>query len=719
MFPMAQAPKDLRHRGHIFGAFGSLRETRKPSILSGRGRAAVVIDSLPVKRLWVAAVPFLVSLLLSATTIGPHLYWQDSGFFLVAVRELGILYPTGFALYLLLCKAWTILLFFVNFTLAVHLFSALCAALAAGTLAQAARELLQSRGPLFRVVPDGDATASTDWTAAAIGCLAACGYTFWSAALLAKVYAFYYLILSLLLWRMIRADATGSKRDLTIVAALIGLAWQAHPSATTTGAALVLFVLSQRRAVGWGGIAARLGVAAACALGPILVLPLLASREPALMFGDPRNLAGFKDYVLGSRFTEVPGVFGIAPTRVASVGRYFWEEVLGVGLVLVVAGLVRLARVNRRLLLGLAAWVVPVVAVTVLFKMEGQHDFWFVAAWLPLWLVAAVGLHAVARAAKERGPLSIGAAAAAGMIWALAANHADLNVRNYTLPEKMGRFYLEPLDPGAVLVVRSDNVLATTLYAQRIAGVRPDVAIVSVSELQDAARSVLLVRRHPFLKEPMGSFIPPQDRPAFFALVNGQNPEHPLYFEFPPPAASLPREIALAPAGPMKKVVPAGQEHVIDPKYWREPLPAEELVRLDRRARAQFNEYLPNGIRVTPETFEHRFLRDLVRARQNLADWHARSGAPDGFSRSAQIYESIVALDPGMKGDRGVVYNLAGAYFGMKRYDLAEPWLQRALELELPPAHAAQVCGFLAVLCRDTNRPDDAARWAERARSYR
>jgi tetratricopeptide (TPR) repeat protein len=206
---------------------------------------------------------------------------------------------------------------------------------------------------------------------------------------------------------------------------------------------------------------------------------------------------------------------------------------------------------------------------------------------------------------------------------------------------------------------------------------------------------------------------------AAFANVNGAIPDHPLYFEAPPPAALLRPDLALRPAGPMKVTVPKGQENAIDLKYWREPLPAEELARFNRRARAQFNEYLPDTVRVTPETFEHRFLRDLIRARQNLADWHARAGTVDGFRRSAEIYESILAIDPEMRSDRGVVYNLAGAYFGMKRYDLAEPWLKQALELELPPPTPRRCAASSRVVCRETNRPDEAARWAERAKGYR
>lgn len=78
-----------------------------------------------------------------------------------------------------------------------------------------------------------------------------------------------------------------------------------------------------------------------------------------------------------------------------------------------------------------------------------------------------------------------------------------------------------------------------------------------------------------------------------------------------------------------------------------------------------------------------------------------------------------MALDPWLRDDRGTVYALAGAYFGMKRYDLAEPWLLKALELELPPEAVAQVCRFLAVICGATNRPGEAAQWQQRAQGHR
>src|SRR5213592_691275 len=104
-----------------------------------------------MKRFLVPAIPFLLSLCLSFCTVGSTVYWQDSGFFLAGVKELGVLYPPGFVLYLVSCKLWTLLLGFLDFTLAVHLFSSFCAAGAAAAIALASRDLLRTQGPLFRV----------------------------------------------------------------------------------------------------------------------------------------------------------------------------------------------------------------------------------------------------------------------------------------------------------------------------------------------------------------------------------------------------------------------------------------------------------------------------------------------------------------------------------------------------------------------------------------
>src|SRR6186713_162568 len=113
-----------------------------------------------IKRWSVPGIPFAISLCLSLSTVGSHPFWQDSGIYLTAVKELGVLYPPGFVLYELLCFLWTKVFFFVDFTLAVHLFSSFCAALAAAAMAVATRDLLRSRGKIFQVAVEDPGAAA-------------------------------------------------------------------------------------------------------------------------------------------------------------------------------------------------------------------------------------------------------------------------------------------------------------------------------------------------------------------------------------------------------------------------------------------------------------------------------------------------------------------------------------------------------------------------------
>jgi hypothetical protein len=63
----------------------------------------------------------------------------------------------------------------------------------------------------------------------------------------------------------------------------------------------------------------------------------------------------------------------------------------------------------------------------------------------------------------------------------------------------------------------------------------------------------------------------------------------------------------------------------------------------------------------------------------------------------------------------GAVVPLARAYYGLRRFDLAEPWLRRAAGLDLPPGIRAQICFMLSEICRGTNRPEEARKWGASA----
>jgi tetratricopeptide (TPR) repeat protein len=649
-----------------------------------------------MKRCLVPGIPLVLSLSLSLFTVGSTVYWQDSGFFLAGVKEMGVLYPPGFVLYLVLCKAWTLVLGFLDFTLAVHLFSSFCASLAAAAIALASRDLLRSRGPLFQVgAPDGELAAIV------AGSLAAAGYAFWSAALLAKGYALLYLILSLLLWRMIRADESGKGRDFTIVAVLIGLAWAAHPSATNLGLAFILFVAAHRRTLGGKGIAWRAGISAVCAIGPSLLLPLLALREPDLMFGHPASPGEWLRYLRGGAFLGREDVFGWESWRAANAMKYLWEDFLGVGVALALIGLARMATQNRKLLLGAAAWVVPSALIATLFKIEGQQDLWLVSAWLPLHLAVAVGFASFPGRYARIAVLTLGAA---GLAWSVGANGRAVSMRGYSLAESFGRFHLENVEPGSILMLELDDTLATTQYLQSVKGFRRDVLVVCASRLDRSgwyARH--LGRRHPGLAV--------ANSVAAFADANVSR-TRPVYFEAPPPESALRSDYALVPAGPLMKMVP--RDGPVEPRAWEFPVRMEDLHARFGRERGIRLEILPETLRVEPEPYEHRWIAAFARAQDQQARVYFLRGGPENYRRAAQLFEAARAADPERPSAEGV-HLIGVCYFLLNQYGEAEPALRQSLHLALTSRQRMRTLFYLATICRKQGRVADAARFQDQA----
>jgi hypothetical protein len=674
-----------------------------------------------LKRGLVPAVPALVSFSLSLSTIGRQVFWQDSGLFLSAVKDLGILYPPGFILYVVLCKLWTTAFFFLDFTYAAHLFSAACTAAAAGALALAVRDLLLSRGPIFRVAADVDPDLA-GWAGMAAGSMAASGYTFWFAGLYAKGYALYYLVLAVLLWRMIRADDGGKPRDFTIVAVLIGLAWASHPSSVCLAPALILFVVRHRATLGARGIARRVGVAAAVALAPsLLILPLLALREPATALGDPRSLRELLEYAFGLRFMGRPGAFGIERERVDSFGLFLWEDFRSVGLVLLTLGLASLASLNRRLLLGILVWLLPYATTAILFKVEGQHDCWLVAAWLPLHLMVGLGLALpAARLPRLQGflrPAALAATAALALVISWRANRGDLDQRTYDMATIYGRLYLENVDPGAIVILNGDDSLSICGYLQRVKGERLDVTVVAQPFLglsfvgERDWYDARLLKAHPFLKMPdyaaarqrLPGVRPLAAHLAAFLEANAGG-GRPIFTQTALAPALLPAGTRQLPAGVLWKLVPR-DEATVDLRYWAFPMEPEDVQGREGRDRGLRLVRTPEGLHAIAESYESRLLNALIKGRYALADVYLDTGKSD---KAVQMLESIRLMDPDYEGQPAFLYSLGRAYQAVGDLGRAEFIFQYSLRIGLGAPHRGWAFCFLGELVSKRGRPEEA-----------
>ena len=616
------------------------------------------------RRLLVPAVPAVLSLILSLSTVGSHVYWQDSGFYLTAVHEMSVLYPHGFVVYQLLCKLWTQLFFFLDFTLAVHLFSAACAAGAAAVVALAARDFVRSE--------------ESDLAGMLTGCLAASGYTFWMSGLYAKGYSLFYLILALLLWTVVRAGSAPRPRDVLFVALLAGLAWTVHPSAALGAIALGGFFWRAGKTLGWKAVLPRMAAGALPVVIPVLVLPLLAARERETSMGHPAAAGEIVQYLIGSRFTGVPGVFGFDAGRLLHVATYLWEEHLAIGLSVIGLGLLALAKTRRPLILAGAAWTVPFAAVATLFKIEGQSDHWYVAAGLPLTLLTATGLQSLT---ARGGKALAGGVATAAILWAAIANGPDLSQRSYVLAETYAHLHLQNLEPRSILVAHTDDVLATCWYLQFVKGQRQDVLVVNAADLGSRWYEETLRRRHPEIRPSVDSpGLSTDDRIAAFLTANARG-DRPLYTLYAIPAERLPAGLVLSPRGPVMKLVPSSEDR-LDPTSWQFPLEAEQVPALYRRKRGLSAAYANGVFTVDFEPYERRLLKALLKSRIFLADWHFRRG---GTEAAARLYESILPLDPDSHRNERLLHSLGLSYLSLGKDDKAVVALQACAEIALNP----------------------------------
>src|SRR6185436_12895704 len=70
-----------------------------------------------------------------------------------------------------------------------------------------------------------------------------------------------------------------------------------------------------------------------------------------------------------------------------------------------------------------------------------------------------------------------------GVSGSVAWNLHDVSMRGYDLAERFGRFHLENLEPDSILLLESDDALATARYLQGVKGFRRDLLVIDAGRL--------------------------------------------------------------------------------------------------------------------------------------------------------------------------------------------------------------------------------------------
>jgi len=408
--------------------------------------------------LWLAAGTFVVY----AAGACPTIYVGDSGELVTAAHVLGIPHPSGYPLYVLLGKLWTLVVPLGSIAYRMSLLSAACAAGAVGLLHALSRRL--------GLHPAAAAMAAL---------LFAFGPSFWGEANVQRVYSLNALFVAAATAAAFAWHRSRGERTLALAFLLCGLGAANHTFMAVYAVALTAFALGVEP-----GLARQPRRALLClapfllGLLPYLYLPLRSRADPLLDWGNPDTPQRLLDVVLrrgfwGRAWVETPlDAVAVALDYLRSLG----AELLWAGAGLALLGLY--AGRSRRwpVLLPVLVMAANLGAVT----LHGSRTDIFIwhRYYIPSYLMAALLAGMGVQWLIERLPRAFRPLPLLLPALALFSGWGRFDRSRYRIAEDFSRSLLAGLPPGASLAASDDNILFVLIYLHQVEGLRPDLDLI-------------------------------------------------------------------------------------------------------------------------------------------------------------------------------------------------------------------------------------------------
>lgn len=462
----------------------------------------------------------VVALGVFAVTLAPTVTLVDSGELIVAAWSAGVAHPPGFPLYTMLAHIATRIPI-GEVAARVNAASAVVAALAAGVAALAAVEIVRARtvpvaAPRKKgapaAAPAPEDTAAIVLAAVTAGLMLAFTRAFWSFATIAEVYTLNTLAVVLVVLVVVRwrAEALAGRRhdtSLILAAGIFGLALGVHHVTVLVwapGLAYLVWRTAGRERIAWRvvGLAALAGLAG---LAVYAYLPIAASRNPVLNWGDPDSAGRLFRHVSGWIYqANLSGGGARLGDQVAELLRIAVRQYgpwwLPAGFALVAAGAVRLARRDRALLWALALVAACATAYALAYDIAEDTEAYYLPVFLVFALVAGAGSVELLDLARRIGrPFLAPMAVALVLVVALAGNLPYSNRRGDVVARDYVRNALSTIEPGGTLLTEDWQLYSPMLYTLEVQRERPDVFAIDVNLLRRSWYVESIQARYPDL----------------------------------------------------------------------------------------------------------------------------------------------------------------------------------------------------------------------------
>ncbi|MBI3361553.1 MAG: DUF2723 domain-containing protein [Chloroflexi bacterium] len=438
---------------------------RLTSFFSVIGRLAFRFRHVGRSQLLTDLVVFAGTLTLYVSTLSPSVYTFDSAELAAGAYALGIVHATGYPVYLVLAKLFTLIVPLGDIAFRVNLFSALCAALG----------LVMLRRVMFMLTRSYSSALLATSTFGV-------SYPLWSEAVVAEVYTLHVLFMTSMLWLALQWRATGRARFVILLGLIFGLSLGNHMSTVLLAPGLAYFFWTELRRQSHPRRVWWLAPLAAT-IGPLsyLYLPVRSAAHPALNYAaalgvDLGTLDGSLWLMRGAMFADVMFGYRLAdiPREMLDFAVLLWQTFFGIGSIVALIGVIDLWRRDRPVTTTLGLLFATTSAFYINYRVFDK-DTMFLPTFVVVSLWLAVGLRSMQERAGGAAPFVRGGAVAV-IGFMVALNYPRVNLAgNWTTRDYAEQIFRD-VPPDSVVVGAWIDITPLE-YLQIVEKQRPDVIL--------------------------------------------------------------------------------------------------------------------------------------------------------------------------------------------------------------------------------------------------
>ena len=314
------------------------------------------------------------------------------------------------------------------------------------------------------------------------------GQVIWSASTIIEVYALQVLLMSLLLYAVIKvwAGQPGVARSWVMAGTALGMALSNHLTAVAFVPGLLFLIAGgQQSSRGrWRAFFFTSAVALLVMIGLYSYLPIRAAQDPPLNWGDIHNVQTFVDHI-GARLYRGYAVPGIQTIRVnfSLLADSISSNVTWLGLLFAAWG-VRIIYVrNREMAIFLLSSLIINLAMVLNYNIPDLSAF-FLPAIVILITCLSVALRSIVEVISEKFGFGFAMVICLIPLFQVIVHYNSCDQSKNTAQRDFIVAAHDSADEGAVILATEFELdIAPSYYSQLVEGHRPDLAVCDMRSL--------------------------------------------------------------------------------------------------------------------------------------------------------------------------------------------------------------------------------------------